>query len=141
MTHWVIILGSVRFFRFQAYKTKTEPVGFLKILISFFYGSVFSIIFFWFSQFNQFFNFFLTPNFILSQMMNHSSATTHFYYLCCIFPCLHYLVIFPFLTSYLTCFLLIISLFGQLAIYIYIYIGQTIILNLYMRIKIKYFKF
>jgi len=26
-------LGSVRFFQFQAYKTKTEPVGFFKILI------------------------------------------------------------------------------------------------------------
>jgi hypothetical protein len=29
-------LGLVRFFRFQAYKTKTELVGFLKILIGFF---------------------------------------------------------------------------------------------------------
>jgi hypothetical protein len=28
--------GSVRFFRFQAYKTETEPVGFFKILIGFF---------------------------------------------------------------------------------------------------------
>jgi hypothetical protein len=38
--------GSVRFFRFQAYKTKTEPIGFFKILIGFFYGSVFLIILF-----------------------------------------------------------------------------------------------
>jgi hypothetical protein len=37
-------LGSVRFFWFQAYKT--EPVSFFKILISFFYDLVFSIIFF-----------------------------------------------------------------------------------------------
>jgi hypothetical protein len=29
-------LGSVRFFQFQAYKTGTKPVGFLKILIGFF---------------------------------------------------------------------------------------------------------
>jgi hypothetical protein len=36
----------VRFFRFQAYKTKTEPIGFFKILIGFFYGSVFLIILF-----------------------------------------------------------------------------------------------
>jgi hypothetical protein len=28
--------GSVRFFQFQAYKTKTEPIGFFKILIGFF---------------------------------------------------------------------------------------------------------
>jgi len=28
--------GSVQFFRFQAYKTETEPVGFFKILIGFF---------------------------------------------------------------------------------------------------------
>jgi hypothetical protein len=36
--------GSVQFFRFQAYKTETEPVVFLKILIdliSFFYGLIF----------------------------------------------------------------------------------------------------
>jgi hypothetical protein len=42
-------LGSVWFFRFQAYKTKTEPVGFFKILISligFFYYLIFSVIFF-----------------------------------------------------------------------------------------------
>jgi hypothetical protein len=48
-------LGSFWFFWFQAYKTKTEPVGFFKILIGFFHGSVFSIIFFLFSPFNQFF--------------------------------------------------------------------------------------
>jgi hypothetical protein len=38
-------LNSVWFFQFQAYKTKTEPVGFFKILIDFFHGSIFSIIF------------------------------------------------------------------------------------------------
>jgi len=51
-------LGSVWFFLFRAYKTKTEPVGFFKILISligFFNSSVFSIIFFLFSRFNRFF--------------------------------------------------------------------------------------
>jgi len=36
---------SVRFFRSQAYKIKTEPVGFFKILICFFHGSVFLIFF------------------------------------------------------------------------------------------------
>jgi hypothetical protein len=32
---WLVFfsLGSVRFFLFQAYKTETKPVGFLKILI------------------------------------------------------------------------------------------------------------
>jgi len=35
---------SVRFFRFFAYKT--EPAGFFKNLIGFFFGSVFSVIFF-----------------------------------------------------------------------------------------------
>jgi hypothetical protein len=41
-------LGSVRFFRFQAYKIETEPkpVSFFKILIDFFHGTVFSVIFF-----------------------------------------------------------------------------------------------
>jgi hypothetical protein len=41
--------GSVRFFRFFAYKTETEPAGFFKNLIGligFFFGSVFSVIFF-----------------------------------------------------------------------------------------------
>jgi hypothetical protein len=40
--------GSVRFFRFQAYKTETEPVGFFEILIGligFFNGLVFFVIF------------------------------------------------------------------------------------------------
>jgi hypothetical protein len=37
-------LGSIQFFRFQVYKTK--PVSFFKILIGFFHGSVFSVIFF-----------------------------------------------------------------------------------------------
>ena len=52
--------GSVRFFLFQAYKTKTKLVGFLKILINFFLQ--FNILSF-FSRFNQFFSFFLTSNF------------------------------------------------------------------------------
>jgi hypothetical protein len=40
-------LGSVWFFQFQTYKIKTELVGFFKIFIGFFfYGSVFSVIFF-----------------------------------------------------------------------------------------------
>jgi hypothetical protein len=39
----------------QAYKTETEPVSFFKILIGFFYGSVFSVIFF------CFLNFFFSP--------------------------------------------------------------------------------
>ena len=52
--------SSVRFFWFRAYKTKTEPNRsvFFKILVSFFHDSVFSIIFFQFSRFNQFFGFF-----------------------------------------------------------------------------------
>jgi hypothetical protein len=59
----------VRFFRFQTYKLKpnrTEPVGFFKILIGligFFHGSVFLIIFFRFSRFNRFFDFFAHPYF------------------------------------------------------------------------------
>ena len=43
-------LGLIRFFRFQAYKTETEPVHFFKILIgliSFFHGSVFFGYFFY----------------------------------------------------------------------------------------------
>jgi hypothetical protein len=55
-------LDSVWFFRFHA--CKTEPVGFFKILIGlidFFHGSVFSVIFFQFSRFNQFFCFFAHP--------------------------------------------------------------------------------
>jgi hypothetical protein len=41
--------GSIRFFRFFAYKTETEPAGFFKNLIGligFFFGSVFLVIFF-----------------------------------------------------------------------------------------------
>jgi hypothetical protein len=38
--------GFFWFFRFHAYKTETEPVGFLKILIGFFWGLVFSVIFY-----------------------------------------------------------------------------------------------
>ena len=52
--------GSVRFFQFQTCKTKIEPVGFFKILIGFFHGSVFSVIFF--SGFLGFLVFLLTPN-------------------------------------------------------------------------------
>ena len=45
--------GSIQFFQFQTYET--EPVGFFKILIGFFHGSVFLVIFFWFSRFFGFF--------------------------------------------------------------------------------------
>jgi hypothetical protein len=41
--------GFFWFFRFHAYKTETEPIGFFKILIGligFFYGLVFSVIFY-----------------------------------------------------------------------------------------------
>jgi hypothetical protein len=38
--------GLVRFFRFQAYKTETEPVGFFKILIGFFFTVRFFSFFF-----------------------------------------------------------------------------------------------
>jgi hypothetical protein len=41
--------GLVRFFGFRLIETETEPVGFFKILISFFHGSVFSIFFLFFS--------------------------------------------------------------------------------------------
>jgi len=44
-----VFSGLARFglvFQFQTYKTETEPVGFFKILIGFFHGSVFSVIFF-----------------------------------------------------------------------------------------------
>ena len=43
------------FFRFQAYKTETKPVGFFKILIDFFSRFDF---FGYFFQFNRFFGFF-----------------------------------------------------------------------------------
>ena len=46
------------FFQFQTYKTEIEPVGFFKILISFFTVRFFRLYFFQFSRFNQFFNFF-----------------------------------------------------------------------------------
>ena len=50
---------SVRFEFFFAYKTETEPAGFFKILIGFFFCSVFAVIlFFQFSRFNRFFGFF-----------------------------------------------------------------------------------
>jgi hypothetical protein len=57
--------GSVRFFWFLVYKTETEtePAGFFKNLIGligFFFGSVFSVIFF--SGFLGFLVFLLTPN-------------------------------------------------------------------------------
>ena len=44
-------LGSVWCFRFQAYKTETEPVGFFKILIGFFSRFCFSGFFFGFLNF------------------------------------------------------------------------------------------
>ena len=50
--------GSIRFFRFQVYKTETEPVSFFKILIVFFHDSVFSVIFF---PVFLFFRFFCSP--------------------------------------------------------------------------------
>jgi len=45
---WLVFFrsGFGRFFQFQAYKTETKPISFFKILIGFFHGSVFSIIFF-----------------------------------------------------------------------------------------------
>jgi hypothetical protein len=62
-------LGSIQFFRFQAYKietepNRTEPVGCLKILIGligFFSWFCFFDYFFWFSRFNWFFDFFAHP--------------------------------------------------------------------------------
>jgi len=62
-------LGSVQFFRFQAYKTETEPAGFFKILIGFFSRFGFFGYFFLFSRFNWFFDFVLltlTPFTILA---------------------------------------------------------------------------
>jgi len=53
-------LSSVWFFRFQTYKTETEPVGFFKILIGFFQGSVFSVILFYFISLIDFLIFLLT---------------------------------------------------------------------------------
>ena len=49
-------LGSVRFFQFQAYKTETKPkpVGFFKILIVFFYSTIFFVFFFIFLIFSVF---------------------------------------------------------------------------------------
>jgi len=50
-------LGSVRFFQFQAYKTETKPKpdGFFKILMVFFYSTIFFVIFFYFLNFFSFF--------------------------------------------------------------------------------------
>jgi hypothetical protein len=56
--------GSVRFFRFFAYKTKTEPAGFFKNLIGligFFSVRFFRLFFFRFSRFNRFSSFFAHP--------------------------------------------------------------------------------
>jgi hypothetical protein len=47
-----LVFFRFQFFRFQAYKTEIEPVGFFKILISFFFR---------FSRFNRFFSFFAHP--------------------------------------------------------------------------------
>jgi type IV secretory pathway VirB6-like protein len=55
MARFFSSLGSVQFFQFQAYKTKTKPIGFFKILIdliSFFHGLIFSIIFFYLISFS-----------------------------------------------------------------------------------------
>jgi hypothetical protein len=47
---WLGFSGLARFFVgsvwFFVYKTETEPAGFFKNLIGFFFGSVFSVIFF-----------------------------------------------------------------------------------------------
>jgi len=57
-----VFSGLARFFLFQAYKTETEPVGFLKILIGFFHGLVFSVFFSGFFGLIGFSVFLLTPN-------------------------------------------------------------------------------
>jgi hypothetical protein len=60
--------GSVRFFQFQAYKTKTEPVGFFKILIGLIgFYSRFDFFGYFFSSFLGLFGFLiflLTPTII-----------------------------------------------------------------------------
>jgi hypothetical protein len=61
LARFFVGFGSVRFFRFFVYKTETEPAGFFKNLIGFFFGSVFSVIFFRFSRFNRFSGFFAHP--------------------------------------------------------------------------------
>jgi hypothetical protein len=53
--------GSVQFFRFQIYKTETEPVGFFKILISFFLRFIFFSYFFYFLGLIDFLIFLFTP--------------------------------------------------------------------------------
>jgi hypothetical protein len=62
--HVWLDLNSVKFFWFQAYQTKIEQVGFLKILIgliSFCYGLIFSVIFFSFFNLISFSIFFYLP--------------------------------------------------------------------------------
>jgi hypothetical protein len=60
------------FFRFQAYKIETELVGFLKFLIGFFHGSVFSVIFSGFLGLINFLIFVLTPNFnVIKENKSH----------------------------------------------------------------------
>jgi hypothetical protein len=59
----------VWFFRYQAYKTKTEPDDFFKILIGFFSWFGIFYFFFRFSRFNQFFSFFSHPYTIFSEVL------------------------------------------------------------------------
>jgi hypothetical protein len=61
---WLGFSGFFRFrfglfFWFSAYRT--EPAGFFKILIGFFFVRFFQFLFFWFSRFNRFFDFFTHP--------------------------------------------------------------------------------
>jgi hypothetical protein len=54
-------LGSVRFFRFQTYKTETKPIDFFKILIGFFIVGFFQLFFSGFLNLLGFLIFLLTP--------------------------------------------------------------------------------
>jgi len=54
-------LGSIRFFRFQAYKTETKPVDFFKILIGFFFTVRFFCYFFPVFLIKSVFQFFCSP--------------------------------------------------------------------------------
>jgi hypothetical protein len=73
-----VFSGLARFglvFQFQTYKTETEPVGFFKILIGFFHGSVFSVIFF--SSFLNLINFSV---FFSSLKKTQFSFPAHFFF-------------------------------------------------------------
>ena len=72
-------LGSVQFFRFQAYKTKTEPVGFLKILIDFFSQFGFLVIFSCFLNLISFLVFFLTSTTKLRVKENAHTSTLQYH--------------------------------------------------------------